>query len=311
MPSCRADCDQEKVKKAPPHVKNEGNEGWRIGASEPTGTGVSDLDGHVSTPRSGTLVASVLGWSAVPSPDLVPLPSVGRTFTGHRRVRLGDASIGGRLRFDALARYLQDVSNDDTRDAEVADAMAWVVRKTVIEVGTPARFGEELDLITFCSGTGPRWAERRVVITGDHGARIDAATVWVHLDHVTGRPKSLPEEFMATFGAAAGGRTIRARLEHGDPPAHARRDPWTLRAVDFDVLGHMNNAAYWNAVEAALDERRDLRGSLRAELEFGVQIEPGQSIELVSEGAAGRVALWLVGEAGVHASATVERLEVA
>lgn len=244
----------------------------------------------------------------MPSSDLVPVPPSGRTFTRHRRVRLGDASIGGRLRFDALARYLQDVSNDDTRDADVADAMAWVVRKTVVEVSTPARFGEELELVTFCSGTGPRWAERRVVITGDHGARLDAATVWVHLDHATGRPKPLPDAFLAVFGEAAHGRTIRARLEHGDPSPGARREAWPLRAVDFDVLGHMNNAAYWNAVEAVLDERRDLRGALRAELEFGVQIEPGESIELVSEGSADRVDLWLVGPHGVHASAVVRRL---
>lgn len=245
----------------------------------------------------------------MPSDDLVPLPPIGRSFTGSRRVRLGDASIGGRLRFDALARYLQDVSNDDTRDAALADAMAWVVRKTVIEVSEPARFGEVLELTTFCSGTGPRWAERRVIVTGDQGARIDAATVWVHLDHVSGRPLSLDAHFMAVFGEAAQGRTVRARLVHDRPPAGAARDPWPMRAVDFDVLGHMNNAAYWNAVEAVLDRRRDLRGALRAELEFGVQIEPDHQIELVVSDSADRVALWLTGVDGVHASAVVERLK--
>ena len=47
---------------------------------------------------------------------LVPVPGRGRVYTASRRVRLGDADPGGRLRLDAIARYVQDVSDDDTRD---------------------------------------------------------------------------------------------------------------------------------------------------------------------------------------------------
>ncbi len=240
----------------------------------------------------------------------------GRRFSGRRRVRLGDVTSGGRLRLDALTRYTQDVSDDDTTDAGLTDPddqgePAWVVRRTAVAELHPARLGEDIEVTTFCSGLGRRWAERHLRVVGEGGARYEVSTLWICIDAVTGRPRELTERFQRLYGPAAGGRTVTARLSQPRPEPGAARFPWPLRAVDFDVLGHMNNAAYWNAVEAALDERRDLRGSLRAELEFGVQIEPGQSIELVSEGAAGRVGLWLVGEAGVHASATVERLEVA
>ena len=34
--------------------------------------------------------------------------------------------------------------------------MAWVVRRTAIEVRNGARFGEELTLTTFCVGRGPQ-----------------------------------------------------------------------------------------------------------------------------------------------------------
>src|SRR5215217_7895312 len=57
---------------------------------------------------------------------LVPVPERGRTFTASRLTRLGDVSPGGRLRFDAIARYLQDVANDDAVDAALEGAMAWV-----------------------------------------------------------------------------------------------------------------------------------------------------------------------------------------
>ena len=85
---------------------------------------------------------------------LVVRPSSGRVFDGARRVRLADVSPAGRLRLDAAARFLQDLSADDTADAALPDAEAWVVRKTVIEVAAFPRYLEPLELATWCSGTG-------------------------------------------------------------------------------------------------------------------------------------------------------------
>jgi acyl-ACP thioesterase len=245
--------------------------------------------------------------------DLVALPLQGRIFTRRRRVRLGDVSPGGRLRLDAFARYLQDVSNDDTRDADYPDIMGWVVRRTVVVVERFARLGEMVELRTFCSGTGSRWAERRVSVRGDEGAIMEAATIWVHVDLDNGRPKVLPPEFFALFGESAAGRTVRARLAHPDPPASAEVGPWPVRYVDYDVLGHMNNAAYWAVVEEELDHRRELRAPLRAELEFRNAVERGHQVgvvtDVVADVVADGVTIWLVGDGGVvHASA---RLTVA
>ena len=243
------------------------------------------------------------------SDQLVPRPAFGRIFQRERRVRLGDASPAGRLRFDALARYLQDVSNDDTRDAGLDDEMGWVVRRTAIEVQQFPVFGEELTLATWCGGTGGRWAERRVSVTGSDGGHIEAATLWVHLAVDTLRPAPLSPQFMALFGEAAGGRTVRARLEHDDPPTDATGREWPTRFADFDVLGHMNNAAYWETVEQELARRRDLRAPLRAELEFRHQIEPDHVVTLAVDDA-GPLSIWLTGASGVFASAMVRPLFV-
>jgi acyl-ACP thioesterase len=241
--------------------------------------------------------------------DMVAVPTRGRVFTRSRRVRLGDVSPGGRLRLDAFACYLQDISNDDTRDAEFDDIMGWVVRRTVVVVEQFARLAEVVEAQTFCSGTGSRWAERRVSVRGDEGAVMEAATLWVHVDLDTLRPKVLSPEFFACFGESAAGRTVRARLSHAEPPADAERRPWTLRYVDYDVLGHMNNAAYWAVVEEELGRRRDLRAPLRAELEFRNAVERGHQVDVITEPIDGGVAVWLVGDTGmVHASA---RLTVA
>ena len=74
--------------------------------------------------------------------------------------------------------------------------------------------------------------------------------------------------------------TTTARpLRSASPPAI----PFPLRFTDFDVLDHVNNAVYWEAVEEELARRRELRAPLRAELEHRAPIEPGAEVEVVIE----------------------------
>lgn len=241
--------------------------------------------------------------------ELVPLPVEGRVFATMRRVRLGDASPGGRLRLDAVARLLQDVSDDDTRSAGFEEAAGWVVRRTVVDVERFPTYLEVLHARTWCSGIGGRWAERRVELTGDAGGSVGAATLWVHLDPATMRPLALPERFHRTFGEAAGGRTVRATLHHRPLPVELPPSrPFPLRFSDFDVMGHMNNANYWSAVEEELARRRDLRAPLRAEIEHRDAIDPGTSVDVHVRDGESTLELWLVerGTTRVFASGRVE-----
>lgn len=221
-------------------------------------------------------------------------------------MRLGDVSPAGRLRLDAAARYLQDLSSDDTADVALPDAEAWVVRRTVIEVRAFPRYQEPLELCTWCSGTGSHWAERRVAMAGTAGGRVDSATIWVHMDMERGRPSRIPDGFEEIYGEARGGRTVKARLVHPDPPGEVDRRAWPLRFTDFDVLDHVNNAAYWEAVEEALSARRDLRAPLRAEVEHRTAIERGAEVELLTaDTAAGGLDVWITADGAVATTARV------
>jgi acyl-ACP thioesterase len=226
---------------------------------------------------------------------MLPWPASGRTFTVGRRVRFGDLSPGGRLRFDALARFLQDVSSDDTADAGLANDVAWVVRRVAVEVTASPQFREQLSLTTFCSGTGGRWAERRVSVTGDAGAALQAVSLWVHLDAESGRPVTLPADFHACYDEAAQGRQVSARLQHhSQVPDRAEVVSWSLRFTDFDLLGHVNNAATWAMVEEALASRGHLRPPMWAELEYRLAIERGDRVELaVADEPDGSLSLWV------------------
>ena len=229
-------------------------------------------------------------------------------FRGARPARLADADPDGRLRFDATARYLHDLSNDDTRDAALPDDSSWVVRRTVIDVLVAARFLEQLELATWCGGTGSRWAERRVSIEGAKGARIESASLWVHVDLATMLPKRLGDDFLALYGDAAGGRTIGSKLLLPGPPDRAESRPWALRRTDLDVLAHVNNAAYWCALEELVGNRPELvAGRCRGVVEFARPIEAGAEVELRWADSADGVSAWLVAGDVVHAAMSLTR----
>ena len=199
------------------------------------------------------------------------------------------------MRLDALARYLQDVANDDATEALGDDSMAWVVRRTAIRVEQFPVFREPLTLTTWASGIGSRWAERRTSVQGAQGGHIESVSLWVHVDLASGRPQKLVPTFLAAYGEAAGGREIKARLFHGDVASDAERTSWTPRFADFDVVGHVNNAIYWAMVE----EHVDVIAPITIELEFRGGVDRGQRVEVARAGGA----LWVLADDVVAASA--------
>ncbi|MGI8663903.1 MAG: acyl-[acyl-carrier-protein] thioesterase [Acidimicrobiales bacterium] len=228
---------------------------------------------------------------------LVGRPVAGRTYRGERTVRLGDVNARARLRLDALARYLQDVANDDATDALEGDAMAWVVRSTTVSVERWPVFREPVALTTWGSGVGSRWAERRTSVMGERGGAIEVASTWIHVDLDSGRPKKLIPRFLDVYGEAIAGRQVPARLLHPTPPGDADVVPWTVRQADIDLLGHVNNAVYWAMVE----EHLALHAPFTASVEYGGGVDHGQPVELRRTPGW----LWVIVDGSVAASATV------
>ena len=73
-------------------------------------------------------------------------------------------------------------------------------------------------------------------------------------------------------------------------PDGGTRIGWPLRATDVDRMGHVNNAAYWAAVEQRLAEHEpDLRLPHRARLDYRHPIDLGDDVELVETTHAARV----------------------
>jgi acyl-ACP thioesterase len=233
----------------------------------------------------------------------------GRAFRERRRVYLGDATSNGRLRLDALARYLQDVATDDVEDAHLAHDTGWVLRRMRLDVNRLPTIYEDVELTTWCSGVGGRWAERSTALDDTRevagGVCATATAIWVHVRLQTGAPIALTDEFFAVYGDDVRKQKVSARLSHPAPRAGLPRRRWPLRTVDFDVFGHVNNAVYWGHVEEELVGWRDGRRITGAEIEFRSGIDPGEEAEVAVD-ANDALWLWFVVGDEVRASARVD-----
>jgi acyl-ACP thioesterase len=214
---------------------------------------------------------------------LVEQPSSGRIFRTHFRIRLSDMDASGRLRLDSVARYLQDAATDDVEETGWGTPEhLWVLRSIRIDVLQPFLEDRTVDVATWGSGYSALAAARRWSLVGDRGGSVEVDSVWIHLGP-DARPARIGDGF-DEYAEAAGGRSASTRLTLPEPADTAPRIPWPLRMTDVDVLGHVNNAAYWTAVEHGLQGGTpDVRLPVRALLDYRHPIDLDEAVEIAGE----------------------------
>jgi acyl-ACP thioesterase len=182
----------------------------------------------------------------------------------------------------------------------------WVARHIRIEVLVPPVEDDHVQLATWSSGRASVAASRRLSLAGDRGGRVELDSVWIHLGPDQ-RPARIDD--FGVYAESAGERTASTRLELAEPPGGAARVRWPLRVTDADLLGHVNNAAYWHAVEERLAESElDPRRPLRARLDHRHPLDLGDDVELVESKGDGHLALAFAVGDEAKAVALVERL---
>jgi acyl-ACP thioesterase len=227
-----------------------------------------------------------------------------RVATVTRAVGLADVRPDTTARLDALARIVQDVADADAASTDISGMGVWILRRLELRLARTPRLRAEVAARTWCSGVGPRWAERRTELHVGDVLCAQATALWVHTDPLRGTPIVLPDDFVATWGVPSDAPRVSARLRHGAPPPSARREPWPLRATDFDVVNHVNNAAYWAAAEEEL-ARRGRPRVRHAEIEFRAGLDAGDAVELLVADTADGFAAWFTVGGDVRASMLV------
>lgn len=210
----------------------------------------------------------------------------------------------GRLRLDAIARYLQDAAIDDVRETGwgLPDHL-WFIRRVEIEIEAPFLDDTSVELVTWSSGMAAIAAGRRWSVHGDAGGHAEVDSVWIHLGP-DGRPTRI--ERFGVYADAAGGRRVSTKIELPTPPSVASTFAWPLRSTDIDLHDHVNNAVHWQAVEDRLTALGfDLRGPLSARLDYGDPLSLGDAVELAEWMDGGTYSLVFAVDGGAKAFARV------
>jgi acyl-ACP thioesterase len=161
--------------------------------------------------------------------------------------------------------------------------------------------GDRVGLRTYCSGIGARWAERTTTLTGAAGDLLQATAVWAAVSRMDGRPVPPGEAFLQVYGESAQDRKVSARLSHPRPSGGEPSRAWQLRAADFDIAGHVNNAIAWAAVEDLVAEVG--REPVQVEVEYHRAMLPGCEPRMLLAGDDHERLMWLQADGHLFASA--------
>ncbi|WP_167490360.1 acyl-[acyl-carrier-protein] thioesterase [Nocardia terpenica] len=217
---------------------------------------------------------------------LAPLPQEGLGFASAWPVRGGDVDPYSRLRFDAVARYLQDIAEEELQAGFFHRTdPSWIVRRTVIDVIRPILWPDRVQLRRWCSAMSTRWTNMRVRITSEKGGLIETEGFWININESTNRPTRISDEGLAHLARTATEQRLRWRpwLTDAIPPESDTDLPFPVRATDIDQYNHVNNAVYWQAVEQFLvDFPKLVAGPHRAVVEYVAPVLARQHISVRS-----------------------------
>ena len=188
-------------------------------------------------------------------------------YTAHVAVRHHEVDRFGRLHAAVYLRYLAHAAVEASAAAGfdaawyAAAGGLWIVRRTMLDVVRAVRADEELTIRTWVEDFRRVRSERRYEMLGADGTpRASARTDWVWVDAASGRPRRVPAEVQAAFGAAAENGREREGWSAPPPPARPARSEHRVRLYELDGLGHMNNANYLDLLVQAVADTLEAAG---------------------------------------------------
>ncbi|EGD54322.1 acyl-[acyl-carrier-protein] thioesterase [Gordonia neofelifaecis] len=251
-------------------------------------------------------------------------------FTADYRVRTGDIDQDMRVRLDGIARFLQDVANDNIAVLPFAETDPfWIIRRTVIDVLEPITWPSDFEVERWCGALSTRWTNMRVRIKATSGTNrfnpeprpdglVETEAFWINMTE-QGMPARISDLAMETLTAMTDEHRLKWKaMNPGTAPAPEDLDlpdrEHVLRITDFDPFKHLNNAAYFEAVEDELVDHADLLDRPhRAIIEYLRPITPGTRVVVRRQRLDDALLVWLMtpndaGELQVAASVSVSRI---
>ncbi len=185
-------------------------------------------------------------------------------FTLQAKVAYADVDRDQLLTLGGVFKLLQEaaIKHADVyalgAKAMVAKGESWVLNRIAASIARYPRYEEMLTLRTWSAGIrGFRGYRDLRVYCGDELV-LSASTLWIYVNLRTKALARVPEELAAQFPVGQGAmfKPDLDRVRHEPPAATASVTEVALRYGDFDGNAHLNNTAYFDALQTALSRQK-------------------------------------------------------
>lgn len=159
---------------------------------------------------------------------------------------------------------------------------AWVLYRLALQVHNQPVFGVPLEIVTWHKGTRGFRSYRDFEIYQQGRKSMSAASLWLYIDLVRKKILKVPGDVAQSYTVEPDD-AIDADLDRWKPPVIHEPDitrTIAVRASDYDPLGHVNNALYFDYLETLavpLMENRRKFGDIA--IQYNREI-PGQTPEI-------------------------------
>jgi acyl-CoA thioester hydrolase len=139
-----------------------------------------------------------------------------------------------------------------------ANGCIWVARAITVRYGTPAIYGDELEMQTWVSDFRRVSSKREFLLrrVEDGALVLRARTNWVFLDLASMRPQRIPEEFLVAFEPTGAVEPLEVEIDDGQTPDKplSYAESRAVARYELDSAGHVNNAVYTGWIEQTIED---------------------------------------------------------
>ena len=196
-------------------------------------------------------------------------------------INIGDVSSNGFLRLDSLFNILQEKAflHMHTVGIGLKDMLeshnTWILNRVAVEILKLPKLEETIDVDTWSRKIYRFKGLRDYEVFADGESVIRATSLWVYFDTEKGRPVRAPDYFAQKFGAVEEQATevdIESMKFKNITKPHACI-PIATRISDYDINGHVNNAAILQYIETGIYRSIQEKGMInRIQLVFQNEI---------------------------------------
>lgn len=178
----------------------------------------------------------------------------------HDIIKIGEVSRYGKLRLDSLFNIFQERAIVHTHKVgvEFKDLLearkTWILNRVVVEISELPKFEETIDVHTWSRKIYRFKGLRDYEIFAGGKSIIRATSLWVYFDAERGRPVRAPEYFEQKYGVVED-RATEVDVESIQFEQIQKPDfilPIATRISDYDINGHVNNAAILQYIETGI-----------------------------------------------------------